>query len=168
MGKICRRCKVSHSLSKFYKHNHMADGHLNFCKECTKKRIADHRERNIEEVRAYDRERGKLPRRVANTVKNTRKRRKALRHTGYQSAHSKVAQALASGKLQKPKKCSYCDGEGQIEAHHEDYSKPLEVTWLCSACHSMLHLGKTPEARAIQAVITVPLKRRGGNYGYIR
>lgn len=168
MRKTCKRCKKERSLSQFYKHRQMADGHLNFCKECTKKRIASHRERNIEGIRAYDRERGKLPRRVANTVKNTRERRETLKGIGYTAAHNKVARALASGELQKPEKCSHCDKGRQIEAHHEDYNKPLEVTWLCSACHSMLHLGETPEARAIQAKIAIPLKRREGNHGYIR
>ena len=30
-------------------------------------------------------------------------------------------------------------GVVKVQAHHEDYTKPLEVTWLCSACHAKVH-----------------------------
>ena len=36
------------------------------------------------------------------------------------------------------KACTECDSQ-QSEMHHEDYSKPLEVTWLCRKCHLRLH-----------------------------
>jgi len=34
--------------------------------------------------------------------------------------------------------CTVC-GAMKSEAHHEDYSKPLEVTWLCRTCHKAEH-----------------------------
>lgn len=41
------------------------------------------------------------------------------------------------GKL-IPKPCEKC-GNAKAEMHHEDYNKPLEVTWLCRECHVDLH-----------------------------
>ncbi|GAG03219.1 unnamed protein product, partial [marine sediment metagenome] len=42
-----------------------------------------------------------------------------------------------SGRLKRGK-CLVC-GDEKTEAHHEDYSKPLEVKWLCKKHHSELH-----------------------------
>jgi hypothetical protein len=77
-------------------------------------------------------------------------------------AHAKVCNAVLSGKLRRPKRCSDCgvkptpkvteDGRTVtgIEGHHEDYDKPLEVEWLCSACHHARHY---PGARARRAAM---------------
>lgn len=57
-------------------------------------------------------------------------------------AREKVRQALEHGILVKPKSCSslVCEGDyKRIEAHHPDYTKPLQVVWLCTVCHSRVH-----------------------------
>ena len=48
-----------------------------------------------------------------------------------------VAQAIRKGTLVR-QPCSRC-GAIKTHAHHEDYSKPLEVIWLCSRCHTQRH-----------------------------
>jgi len=52
-------------------------------------------------------------------------------------AKNEVSHAVRDGRLIK-QPCAMC-GNINVEAHHEDYSKPLEVIWLCSDCHKKLH-----------------------------
>lgn len=41
------------------------------------------------------------------------------------------------GKL-VPRPCESC-GASQVQKHHDDYSRPLDVRWLCKSCHCDLH-----------------------------
>jgi ribosomal protein S27AE len=52
-------------------------------------------------------------------------------------AYRTVERALKTGKLIKLDECERCGSEGSLEAHHEDYSKPLDVEWLCTKCHGL-------------------------------
>lgn len=54
-------------------------------------------------------------------------------------AHAMVAEAVRTGVLHKPSECSRCGTGGRIIGHHDDYSKPLEVLWLCGMCHAARH-----------------------------
>ena len=54
-------------------------------------------------------------------------------------AKEKVRWAIISGKLIRPNKCDICEREARIIAHHDDYSKPLIVTWVCASCHKLIH-----------------------------
>lgn len=54
-----------------------------------------------------------------------------------QKAYSILHNALRVGVLEK-KPCQIC-GNKISEAHHDDYSKPLHVMWLCRQHHSALH-----------------------------
>jgi hypothetical protein len=48
-----------------------------------------------------------------------------------------VQTAIANGSLLR-QPCEKC-GSLNAEAHHEDYSKPLDVVWLCSVHHALRH-----------------------------
>lgn len=57
------------------------------------------------------------------------------------SAHDRAMYAVKTGKLVRPSSCEKCCVVCKPHAHHEDYSKPLDVVWLCAKCHFYLHHG---------------------------
>lgn len=60
-------------------------------------------------------------------------------------AHTLVAKAIKLGELVRPETCENCglpQYGAPINGHHDDYSKPFEVRWLCVSCHQQLHRGK--------------------------
>ena len=59
--------------------------------------------------------------------------------------------ATREGKIKRPNNCSICHKYCKPESHHRDYSKPLEVIWLCRKCHLEEH-------RKPDAVVENPLK----------
>jgi hypothetical protein len=69
----------------------------------------------------------------------------AARNPEKRKAQTAVGNAVRDGKLVRGTCERLHEGtcKGRIEAHHEDYSKPLEVRWLCSRHH-----GQTRRAAA--------------------
>jgi hypothetical protein len=51
-------------------------------------------------------------------------------------AHRIVRDAIRRGVLTRPEDCESCYRTKKIDAHHDDYAKPLAVQWLCRKCHS--------------------------------
>lgn len=153
--KVCRECNVEQPLSEFYKHAAMGDGHLNKCKSCVKQRVNKHREENIEKAREYDRKRAMLPHRVQARMeyiqteqgKQSRKKSMEKYHVTYPmkyAAHVITGNAVRDKKIEKQTQCSECKSTKKIEAHHDDYTKPLEIRWLCNACHRAWHKVNEP------------------------
>lgn len=62
-------------------------------------------------------------------------------------AHYKVQAALKSGTLKRPAACEDCGKLGRVDGHHEDYTRPLDVNWVCVSCHRFRH--DTPKHRDI-------------------
>ncbi len=52
-------------------------------------------------------------------------------------ARAALNNAIAAGKMIR-QPCSEC-GAKRAQGHHHDYSKPLDVEWLCVACHGVEH-----------------------------
>lgn len=53
-------------------------------------------------------------------------------------AHVAAGCALAAGKLIR-QPCEVCGSGRYVEAHHDDYAKPLDVRWLCKSHHRQHH-----------------------------
>ena len=70
--------------------------------------------------------------------------RNASRQTKYRDTHPDrelcrrtLINAVLSGRVRRPSRCECCGRLGTVEAHHEDYSKPFYIEWLCKACHAI-------------------------------
>lgn len=55
-------------------------------------------------------------------------------------AHLATASALKRGILVR-EPCEVC-GEANVDAHHDDYDRPLRVRWLCRKHHKAEHRGE--------------------------
>ncbi len=53
-------------------------------------------------------------------------------------AREAVGNAIKYGKLVR-EPCEECGKVETVEAHHDDYEKPLDVRWLCKHHHNLHH-----------------------------
>jgi hypothetical protein len=95
----------------------------------TKKYHQDNHEKAREWKRSWE---------IRNKAQIAERKRKYERENPHvKRAHARVRDAVATGKL-IPMPCEVC-GKSPGQAHHDDYSKPLDVRWLCSKHHNLLH-----------------------------
>lgn len=134
--KRCFKCGAAKPLAEFYKHPMMGDGHLNKCKDCTRVDVRANRASKREHYRAYDRRRFQEDTKRRSDQYET-SRRMAERHPERKRARSLTRSALKSGRLVK-QPCEVC-GAVKVEAHHDDYTQPLVVRWLCVDHHNAAH-----------------------------
>lgn len=128
--KFCIKCEQNKDISFFIKNRSRKDGLFFCCKDCYK--VIRKKYINLE-------------------VENNRQKRYGKK-TGYKSqklnkikypekykARNDIHNAVLLGKVLVPEKCQDCGNKTKLQAHHEDYSKPLDVKWLCIKCHNWLH-----------------------------
>lgn len=154
-AKRCSKCGDIKAINEFYKHSGKLDGYFNKCKQCTRNDVNNHRVENIEKIREYDRNR---PNRLERNKKHNERVKHLMlneseKYNQYmdskkywskgnsikRNAHNKVKRYLTN-KGFKPSKCERCGIEDvEIQGHHDDYNKPLDVMWLCISCHGERH-----------------------------
>jgi len=117
------------------------DGLQSFCKKCKAQHGRENRSKYIRVQR------------IRQPEWRAKNRHKVLEYVySYQDrCPEKVAcrietrKAISGGVLVKTP-CKVC-GVLKVDAHHPDYSKPLEVVWLCRKHHSELHTKEKHEQR---------------------
>lgn len=117
LTKRCAPCGLTKPIGAFNRSKAARDGLQSRCRECSKASGRDHYRRNRRQVIA------KASRRKRDPIKRR--------------AHKAVARALHCGKLRRSP-CEQC-GAGKADAHHDDYSRPLDVRWLCRTHHRLHH-----------------------------
>lgn len=137
--KTCAKCREQKPLSEYYRHPKTADGHLHKCKGCHKKAMHDRRHGDgRSKVLAYDALRSKTDARMAKNRSTSRQWRD--NHPLERAAQAALAYAIRVGAVVKWPACAVpeCNSCRPV-AHHPDYSRPLDVVWLCQAHHKQAH-----------------------------
>jgi len=148
--KTCFKCGISKDVEEFYRHSGMADGRLGKCKECCKSDNTANRNKKIDYYREYDRERSELPHRVESrteyldTPEGRKKHKAGAKAWAKRKPRKRAAQTLFRNRLRSrpelgPKPCNVCGTTIKVDAHHEDYDKPLDVVWYCRQHHMDRH-----------------------------
>ncbi len=151
----CQYCKTSKPTDGFYKSSIRRDGKTGSCKECVRAKVRANRAKNADYYLEFDRRRANNPDRVqarkdyqqterGQERASAAKRAYADRNPTIRQAHNAVNNALRDGKIVRPSCCETCQQEAELHGHHCDYSKPLDVMWLCDPCHKAWHKDNTP------------------------
>jgi len=56
--------------------------------------------------------------------------------------YRRYRRALRTGELVRPDWCQRCGASCHPDGHHDDYTEPLRVLWLCKSCHAVAHPGR--------------------------
>lgn len=134
--KACSRCRERKPADAFYVRSDRPSQLMAACKVCRGLMQVEQRRRAVKEGCSRRQERsadGQAGRLVSNRrwqEKNVERVRTSDR------ARSVVRRALTKGALVRPDVCELCGSAStRIEAAHSDYSRPLDVRWLCLPCH---------------------------------
>lgn len=148
--KVCKVCGETKPLDDFPRHPSTTDGHLIRCKVChniiRRARYKANPQRGRNAARKW---RLKNPKQYKENQARWRTENRDKVHDydrQYREANQEKRQAkqlafraVERGDLIRPDSCSECGKECVPHGHHDDYSRPLEVRWLCHACHLGWH-----------------------------
>jgi len=136
MNRICRECGFEFDISLFptSKNRLGKKYHRNTCKFCFQKQVTKCNKKNFEQRKNSNLE-------GFRKEERGRSRKWRANHKAEHYAHTLLKRAIEKGEIKKPCICSKCGKQGiKINGHHEDYSKPYEVVWLCDVCHKKRHV----------------------------
>jgi len=127
--KRCRRCGLERPITHFQPDRRYRGGRHHQCQACRAAQNRAWRERHPERVRVWNRRYAQARRRTPEG------RRKAY-------AWRAACWAVILGVIHPRHECEHCgmsDREVGLQKHHPDYTKPIDVVWLCPACHGKEH-----------------------------
>lgn len=146
--KTCKGCGIEKENDDFYVLAGNRDGLTGKCRVCIRDGVRKNRADHVDYYREFDRQRSNDENRVAGRIAyNQTERGREVRSVSVKTwidnnpdkrkAQNAVNNAIRDGRLFR-QPCEEC-GSMKVHGHHADYSKPLEVQWLCAACHTKEH-----------------------------
>jgi hypothetical protein len=176
--KTCRDCKLSLPVTGFYRNG---TGWSARCRPCQSRHNSDYAKRRYRRDPAFrtasawaSRERYWHQRDKVLAGIAVRKPWRTRKSRGYPKerdvVNRMVRSELAAGRLVRPRCCQLCWGGGRLQAHHEDYAKPLDVIWLCTQCHGLTRRrirGIRAGSQPISSQVRVSFSSRGGAHGVL-
>lgn len=141
--KTCTKCGGVFARTNFYRDRATKDGLRPDCKECNKRRVLKWRYENHDRVLAYMQKYNATE--TAHAASRRQMQRAKAIYPEKVAAREMIKSAVKHGKIVRGP-CEKC-GASNAHAHHHDYSKPLDVHWLCRKCHGIEHR-TTPEGIA--------------------
>lgn len=138
--KKCSSCKEEKQKSEFYKDKRTSDGLKSQCKKCHCLSTVICRDPNNHSD--YNREwMRKSKYHTRDEVRQKQMDRSRVKNLSIEAKARNLAnRAVELGFLLRPEICPKCNrSDLKINAHHEDYTKPLDVQWMCSQCHGIKH-----------------------------
>lgn len=99
----------------------------------------EYRQKQAAINKSWREQQGKTPARLARKAELMRGY--AIKHADRHAARRAVRAEIEAGRMTR-QPCEICDAE-PAHAHHDDYSKPLDVRWLCEPHHREHHAKAT-------------------------
>lgn len=133
----CGVCKEFKPYEDFYKNKRTILGITPECKKCHSAECIKTRNKDISRInnqKYMERAREKTP----EKFKERERLRKRPKDEKYYTRRA-LNNAVKRGDIVKPEYCEECGRKVRLTAHHDDYSKPLDVKWLCYKCHGKHH-----------------------------
>lgn len=132
----CTRCDIWQPVANFYRSRGRAQSE---CKPCHQRTSIETRnaDRHREYNRLWMRDSGYGQR--PEVLARERSRARAKNGTLEARVRALVHRAISLRLLAVADACARCGLAGGVNAHHKDYTKPLEVEWLCTGCHGVEH-----------------------------
>jgi hypothetical protein len=139
---LCKKCGVAKPITDFQRHSEKRLGYfLGACKACINTRRLLARREKARTYAGTEAQHERF-RRYRRENPSKAKRDSANRNPVKERARRILREAVRRGVVRKPANCQDCGAmvdSRKLGAHHSDYSKPLDVEWLCSLCHGVRH-----------------------------
>jgi hypothetical protein len=115
--KKCSKCLRVLPFNSFGKQKSQKDGFRSICRHCKIKQDYLYRQK----------------------PETKKKRYKYFKKYSEKYPEKIKAHIMVRTKLIEKHPCEVCGKESNVEAHHTDYNKPLQVIWLCKKHHEEIH-----------------------------